>query len=71
MEDKKTQAAKVLDYMKTNGSIDTVKAFNDLHVTRLAAVIYELDSIVNIKRGWKYTYDERGKVVTKIMEYWL
>ncbi len=39
---KKTQAERVLDYIKTFGSITTLEAFKDLGVTRLSARIFEL-----------------------------
>lgn len=39
---RKTQADRVLDYIKQFGSITTLEAFNDLGVTRLSAVIFEL-----------------------------
>lgn len=33
---------KVIEYIKTNGSINTYEAFSNLSVTRLPAVIYEI-----------------------------
>ena len=39
---KKTQAERVLDYIKWFGSITTLEAFRDLGVTRLSARIFEL-----------------------------
>lgn len=39
---KKTQAERVLEYIKRFGSITTLEAFRDLGVTRLSARIYEL-----------------------------
>ena len=39
---KRTQADRVLAYIKTFGSITTLEAFRDLGVTRLSARIYEL-----------------------------
>ena len=39
---KKTQAERVLEYIKRFGSITTLQAFRDLGVTRLSARIFEL-----------------------------
>lgn len=39
---KKTQAERVLEYIKKFGSITTLDAFKDLGVTRLSARIFEL-----------------------------
>lgn len=39
---KRTQADRVLDYIKEFGSITTLEAFRDLGVTRLSARIFEL-----------------------------
>ena len=39
---KRTQADRVLDYIKKFGGITTLDAFRDLGVTRLSARIYEL-----------------------------
>lgn len=39
---KKTQAERVLEYIKKFGSITTLQAFRDLGVTRLSARIFEL-----------------------------
>jgi hypothetical protein len=39
---KKTQADRVLDYIKQFGSITSLEAFRDLGVTRLSARIFEL-----------------------------
>lgn len=39
---KRTQADRVLAYIKTFGSITSLEAFRDLGVTRLSARIYEL-----------------------------
>lgn len=39
---RKTQADRVLDYIKEFGSITTLEAFKDLGVTRLSARIFEL-----------------------------
>lgn len=39
---RRTQADRVLAYIKTFGSITTLEAFRDLGVTRLSARIYEL-----------------------------
>ena len=38
----KTQTEKVLEYMKQNGGITAMAAFNDLGITRLSARIYDL-----------------------------
>lgn len=46
---KRTQADRVLDYIKKFGSITTLEAFRDLGVTRLSARIFELrDKGLNI-----------------------
>lgn len=39
---KKTQAERVLEYIKRFGGITTLEAFRDLGVTRLSARIFEL-----------------------------
>lgn len=39
---KRTQADRILDYMREFGGITTMDAFNDLGVTRLSARIYEI-----------------------------
>ena len=39
---KRTQADRVLAYIKTFGSITSLEAFRDLGVTRLSARIFEL-----------------------------
>ena len=71
-ETKQKQGEKVLEYIARYGSIDTVQAITELHILRLAAVIHELGEMGFVfKRDWKYKFDERGKVVSKIMEYWL
>lgn len=47
--EKRTQADRVLDYIKKFGSITTLEAFRDLGVTRLSARIFELrDKSLNI-----------------------
>lgn len=47
--EKRTQADRVLDYIKKFGSITTLEAFRDLGVTRLSARIFELrDKGLNI-----------------------
>lgn len=37
-----TQKERIIDYIRLHGSITTMEAFNNLHVTRLAARIEEL-----------------------------
>lgn len=39
-----TQKERVINYIRDHGSITTMEAFNNLHVTRLAARIAELKS---------------------------
>ena len=39
---KMTQCQRIIDYIKTFGSISTIEAFNDLSVTRLASRIHDL-----------------------------
>ena len=39
---KKTQADRILEYMRDCGGITTMEAFNDLGVTRLSARIFEI-----------------------------
>ena len=47
--EKRTQADRVLAYIRTFGSITTLEAFRDLGVTRLSARIFELrDKGLNI-----------------------
>ncbi len=43
-----TQTNRVLDYMKTYGSITSLEAFRDLGVTRLSGVIFDLRKQYNI-----------------------
>ena len=37
-----TQCERIIDYMKTHGSISTYEAFNELGVARLASRIHDL-----------------------------
>lgn len=39
---KPTQCQRIVDYMRTFGSISTIEAFNDLGVARLASRIHDL-----------------------------
>lgn len=39
---KMTQQERVIDYLKENGSITSMQAFNELGVTRISAVIFDL-----------------------------
>lgn len=60
---KRTQADRVLDYIKKFGSITTLEAFRDLGVTRLSARIYELRNrnieIVSTSLTSKNRYGEK------------
>ena len=52
-----TQCERVIDYMKTHGSISTLEAFNELGITRLASRICDLTRDgYNIER-----YNDRRK----------
>ncbi len=46
---KRTQADRVLDYIKKFGSITSMQAYTDLGVTRLSARIYELRHYRNLE----------------------
>lgn len=39
-----SQCERILDYIKTNGSITTLQAFTDLGVARLASRVHDLRS---------------------------
>ena len=53
-----TQCEKVLDYMKTNGSITTFECFEKLHRTRLSARIKDLrDQGVAITKKRMYAHE--------------
>lgn len=67
-----SQNEQVLDYMRTHGSIDQLRATRDLMITRLPARINDLRKLgVKIVTVTKYRRDESGKVVTKWAEYHL
>ena len=56
-----TQCEKVLDYMKSNGSITTMEAFRNLRVTRLPARIYDLRKAgVKIRQERRYKKTDDG-----------
>lgn len=51
------QKQRVLDYIKEFGSISSLEAFQDLGITRLSAVIFDLKEL-----GYEFdTKTERGK----------
>ncbi|WP_288910986.1 helix-turn-helix domain-containing protein [uncultured Thomasclavelia sp.] len=66
MEKKKTQAERVLDYIKKYGSITTLDAFRDLGVTRLSARIYELKHYNGLDINKKYvtSKNRHGEICT-------
>lgn len=56
-----TQAEKVLDYMKSYGSISTWQAFEELGITRLASRINDIEkSGVPIRRETVYKENRYG-----------
>lgn len=44
MNDKKTQCKQIVDYIRTNGHITSLEAYQNLNVTQLAARITDLES---------------------------
>lgn len=65
-----TNKDKVLNYIERNGSIDQWRAFEELRVMRLAAVVFELKAAgIPIATEIKYNYDRDGKVKTRWAEY--
>ena len=61
---------KVFRYMERNGEIDQWRAFSDLKVMRLAAVVFDLKaSGIPIEREMKYKLDKDGKVVSRWAVY--
>ena len=57
-----TQNAQVLEYMEQHGSIDQVRAFEDLNILRLGARIYDLkQSGVAITGETQSRVDKNGK----------
>lgn len=65
-----SQNDKVLAYMREHGSIDQLRAANDLRIMRLAARISDLRGLgVPIISETKYRRDDAGKVVSKWAEY--
>lgn len=56
---KASQTQKVLEYIKTHGSIDGWRAMNELRIMRLAARIADLKAAgVNIKTTIRYSEDK-------------
>lgn len=68
----KTQCERVLDYIKTYGSITTLEAFNDLGIARLGSRIHDLRSDgFNIKGetiAVKNRYGEKVHVMKYTLE---
>ena len=65
-----TNNEKVLAYLKTHGTIDQWRAFEELRVMRLAAVVFDLKAAgVPIKSTMKYRLDPDGKVTKRWAEY--
>lgn len=62
---KRSQTQKVLDYIKTHGSIDPIRAMNDLHIMRLGARIWDLKAegvpIVTVMRTHTNAAGERSR----------
>ena len=49
-----SQEEKILEYMRRKGSITSMEAFNDLHITRLSGRIFDLrESGYNIETLWE------------------
>ena len=62
---KQTQEDKVLEYIKENGSITTLEAFNDLGVTRLSDRIFCLrNKGIDIKTTRKSVKNRYGSRVS-------
>lgn len=65
-----TQTDKILDYIKTHGSIDPLRAMTELGVMRLASRIHDIRSLgVPVKDEMQYRYDADGKILKKWKEY--
>lgn len=62
---KASQTQKVLDYIKTNGSIDGWRAMNELRIMRLAARIADLKAMgIPIAKTMKTRRNEDGSFTT-------
>lgn len=55
------QTEQVLEYMRTNGSIDPLRAFNDLGILRLGARIWDIKASGIPVTGEIKTNPETGK----------
>lgn len=53
------QSERVLTYMRTNGSITTLQAYEDLGITRLSARIYDLRDAGHVISATKKTVPTR------------
>lgn len=57
-----TQTARVLEYMKANGSITQMDATNALRVTRLASRIHDITRMgIAVNKSTEYGENEFGK----------
>lgn len=66
-----TQNTQVLEYMEKHGSIDQLRAYDDLKILRLGARIYDLKkSGIAIDGETRSRKDENGKV-KRWKVYWL
>lgn len=62
---KQTQEEKVLDYIKTNGQITTLDAFNELGITRLSDKVFKLRNLgIEIKTTRKTVKNRYGSKVS-------
>lgn len=64
------QAERVMDYMKHNGSITSLQAINDLGITRLSSVIFDMKA-----EGWDIldrfiTVQNRYGEDCRVKQYW-
>lgn len=65
-----TQKEAVLKYMQEHGKITSFEAFNELGVTRLSAVIFDLRKEREVVTYNKYTVNRYGHG-TQYAEYYL
>lgn len=62
---KRTQAERVLEYIRNFGSITTFEEFTDLGVTRLSARIFELrDQGYNLETNYETRRNRYGEICT-------
>jgi len=57
-----TQEEQVLRYMKSHGSITVWEAMTQLHITRLAAVIWRLRKVYDIETVYRFRMEDGKKI---------